>query len=262
VGVAGLRLPPTVLPTGSGSRELGDGILIVGDLAVVIQVKAREAATTDEAKEQRWLEKQAAKGLRQAYGTIRRLRSKAIPMTNGRGRSIEVDGGLLRWIAVVVIEHEDIPDGVVIPVSNSPHPSVVPLRRDWEFLFEQLKSAYAVSRYLERVAGEPRELGEEIVRYFQLAQADEAAPPGPLDTEALGPRGRSLSGPALPMRTAATEDDAEPHLLIRMIFEDIAISIAPQVPEADRLRFLATLDGLPVSHRSFMGQFVLEGMEV
>lgn len=46
-----------------------------------------------------------------------------------------------------------------------------------------------------------------------------------------------------------------------MIFEDIAISIAPQVPEADRLRFLATLDGLPVSHRSLMGGFVLEGMD-
>src|SRR5229473_3431996 len=57
---------PTVIPTPSGSRELGDGILIVGDLAIVVQVKAREAATTDENKERRWLEKHAAKGLRQA----------------------------------------------------------------------------------------------------------------------------------------------------------------------------------------------------
>lgn len=46
-----------------------------------------------------------------------------------------------------------------------------------------------------------------------------------------------------------------------MIFEDIAISVAPTVTETDRLRFLATLDSLPVAHRSLIGNFLLEGME-
>ena len=32
-------------------------------------------------------------------------------------------------------------------------------------------------------------------------------------------------------RIAATAEDAEPHLLLRMIFEDIAISVAPTVTE-------------------------------
>jgi hypothetical protein len=54
------------------------------------------------------------------------------------------------------------------------------LRRDWEFLFEQLKSTRAVLGYLERVAGEAWELGREAARYFRLAQADEAAEPSPI----------------------------------------------------------------------------------
>lgn len=102
------------------SREVGDGLLIVGDLACVIQVKAREAVTTDNEKEQRWLAKHIAKGLRQAYGTIRWLQQSTVPMTNGRGRTIEIDGQELRWLAVVVVDHPRPPEEFV-PLS--------PLRR-------------------------------------------------------------------------------------------------------------------------------------
>jgi hypothetical protein len=45
-----------------------------------------------------------------------------------------------------------------------------------------------------------------------------------------------------------------------MIFEDIALAVAPTVPEADRLRFLASLDSLPVAHRSLIGTFLLGAM--
>jgi hypothetical protein len=190
-----------VVPKQTGSREVGDGLLIVGDLAIVVQVKTRDAVTTDEEKERRWLEKHTSKGLRQAYGTIRHLRQTKVPLTNGRGRSSEVDGRALRWIAVVVVEHSRAPEDVVIPVNDTPHPSVVLLRRDWEFLFDQLKSSHAVSRYLERVAGESIALGEEIVRYFQLAHADAAAESKPSGSDILGPRGKQCPDPSCHSRS-------------------------------------------------------------
>ena len=94
----------------------------------------------------------------------------------------------------------------------------------------------------------------EIVRYFKLAQADKATPPGQLDPRLREPGWRQISSPVLPMRAAATEDDAQRHLLVRVIFEDIAISVAPRVAETERLRFLAALDGLPVGHRGAIGE--------
>src|SRR3989442_746236 len=59
---------------GSGSRELGDAIVVVGRLAASIQVKARERPSADQRKERYWLDKKIAEGTRQAAGTIRSLR--------------------------------------------------------------------------------------------------------------------------------------------------------------------------------------------
>jgi hypothetical protein len=181
-------------------------------------------------------------------------------MTNGRGRTIQLEAGALRWIAVVVLDHPSVPGDIVAPVADQPNPSVVLLRRDWEFLFEQLKSTYAVTRYLERVAGDPLEIGTEVMRYFQLAQADERTPPGPLDTRGLEGRSRNVSWPLLPY-SAAAEDDAPQQILVRMIFEDIARGSAPQVSEDERLRVLAALDTLPVQTRAMVGEFLLDGMD-
>jgi hypothetical protein len=41
------------------------------------------------------------------------------------------------------------------------HPAVVLLRRDWEFLFDQLKSTHTVAQYFEPAASEALELGQE-----------------------------------------------------------------------------------------------------
>lgn len=205
---------PARLAVGSGSREIGDGTLIVGDRGVVIQVKGREGETGDDDRERRWLTKHVASGLRQAHGTIRNLRRTTVQMTNGRGRTFPVDGRGIRWFAVVVVEHPWVPDDFTPPVEQQRNPSLVVVRRDWEFLFEQLKSTFAVVQYIERVAGEPSELGAEVLRYYQLAQADEAATPGEIDARILGSGGRQFSAPLLPMLAAATGDDARPHTLV------------------------------------------------
>jgi hypothetical protein len=172
-----------------------------------------------------------------------------------------VDGASIRWSAVVVVEHPAVPEGITPFVEEQPNPSVVLLRRDWEFLFEQLKSTHAIVQYIERVAGNPIELGEEVVRYFQLAQADEATPPGVVDPRILGPSGRQFSAPLLPMRAAATDENRRPHLLLRALLEDVAVSGGVNFTEADRLRMLATLDTLPVGTRAEVGNFVLSAMD-
>lgn len=252
---------PTQLTVGSGSRELGDGTLIIGDRGAVIQVKARDREPENDERERAWLTKQVATGLRQAHGSIRNFRRGPVEMTNGRGRTLTVNGADIRWSAVVVVEHPAVPEGITAAVEKQPNPSVVLLRRDWEFLFEQLKSTNAVVQYIERVAGDPIELGEEVVRYFQLAQADEATPPGVVDPRLLGPSGRQFSAPLLPMRAAATDEDRLPHLLLRTLLEDVAVSGGENFTEDDRLRMLATLDTRPVGTRAEVGNFVISAME-
>jgi hypothetical protein len=116
---------------GRGSREIGDRILIVGDLGVVVQVKSREQATDDAERERVWIRKNAAAALRQARGTVRRLRLEPTPLTNGRGREFLIHGNQFRWLAVVVIDHPDLPEHVELPEANADLPAVVLVRRDW-----------------------------------------------------------------------------------------------------------------------------------
>jgi hypothetical protein len=250
---------PEIKEVGSGTRELGDGFIIVGGLAIVMQVKSRESPTTDVAKESGWLEKKASEGLAQGTGTIRLLRRGPVDLTNLRGNTVRVDATSHRWLVVVVLDHADPPEGVRPSLGNQRHPAVVLLRRDWEFLFDQLKSTHAVAHYLDRVAGEELPLGEEPVRYYDLAEADAEAPPGEFPPE-FARVGRVISGPLLPMAPVALEDRRE-HVMVRSLFEDIAITHLKTSSEQDRLRILAELDRLAVTQRAEIGRFVLKAME-
>lgn len=244
---------------GSGSRELGDGIVVVGDIGLAVQVKCREAAVADLAKERRWAEKKAAHALSQAVGTIRLLRQSPAQLTNRRGRIVTIDAPAIRWIPVAVLDHPHLPaaDGVTPDVRGTT-PGVVLLRRDWEFLFDQLKSTGAVAGYLARVAGEPLPLGNEPMRYYDLAQADERTAPGPRDPDAFGGRGRHISTPLLPMQPAK----AAAHRMMRLILEDIAVADPQGASENYRLGLLAELDLIPVGHREATGRFLLDALKV
>ncbi|MFF1649676.1 hypothetical protein [Streptomyces sp. NPDC058240] len=69
-------------------------------------------------------------------------------------------------------------------------PSTALTRRDRDFLFNELRSTTAVLDYLYRAAKEPAvPLGEEAVRYYELAATDAYTPP---DCPALG--GRRTAG--------------------------------------------------------------------
>jgi hypothetical protein len=236
--------------------------LVVQKLGIVIQVKRRETPTQHEDREQRWMKKSATAALKQAHGTIRVLRSSGpLRLTNGRGRAIDIDGRDLRWLAVAVIDHPVAPAGVVPDTADGPNPAVALLRRDWEFLFRQLKSSHAVGQYLERVNGQPVELGAEPARYFHLANADAHAEPEAVSTDVFGRGARVVGGPLLPIEPAGTGDEELPHLLLRSLIEDVATAQLTGVTEEARLNVLGELDRLPVSQRAGIGQFLLSAMD-
>ncbi|MGH2975724.1 MAG: hypothetical protein ACRDLL_12775 [Solirubrobacterales bacterium] len=241
---------------GAGSREVGDRLLLLDRHAIVIQVKSRAAASEDADRERRWVAKHTDAALKQAKGTIRSLNAAPIRAVNGRGDEIEIRPDQYQWSAVVVLDHPNPPDGVVPTLDPLSRDACVMLRRDWEFLWEQLRSAHAVGGYLRRTAGDPIELGDEPVRYFELALADQTAEPTPLNPALIGTTGRRASTPLLPLVSTGTDDRA-PFLVLRSIFEDIAT-----IPfEADRrLRVLAELDRLPVSQRGEIGQALIDGL--
>lgn len=97
-----------------------------------------------------------------------------VELENERGVAVPIRASEKTWVPVVVIDHPG--HEAYAPTTEA----VVLLRRDWEFLFEQLKSTYAVVEYLARVHAKPGtiELGREAIRYYELAAADVGAPPG------------------------------------------------------------------------------------
>jgi hypothetical protein len=247
---------PSIRRVGSGERELGDGILVVGRRAVVIQVKSRDSAQEDAVREARWIQKQARAALQQGRGTIRQLRRTSAGMVNGRGRAVDIDGTEYEWLAVGIIDHPDPPEAVTVPNPFDDLPAIVMLRRDWEFLFNQLRSTHWVVDYLFRAQDmDPVPLGDEPSRYYQFALADAEMPPSELP-EALTSAGTHVSVPRLPLAPAGS-DGLQEHLLLRVMMEDIATSpLGEELQETHRREALADLDRLPVAHRTELGSVV------
>jgi hypothetical protein len=174
-------------------------------------------------------------------------------MVNLRGREITVEGRSKSWVPVVVLDHPGAADYVPTSVA------VVVLRRDWEFLFQQLKSTDAVVRYLHRVKDmSPVALGDEAMRYDDLASADAEAAPRVFDPRLVPKGARHISTPLLP-REPAGHTDQRYHAVIRAILEDIAVApLAENIEESEVLDVLAAIDTMPVGHRVELGKTLLE----
>ncbi|RSM53506.1 hypothetical protein DMH03_37505 [Amycolatopsis sp. WAC 01376] len=220
--------------TGSGVRELGDGLLLVGSQAAVIQSKSR-------------------------------TKLAAAAMTNARGRTIQVVGEDYEWLTVVVIDHADPPRGYLPPPAPTAVPAIVILRRDWEFLFDHLRSTRAVLAYLMRAAGgDAVELGDEPRRYHEYAVADIEATPDPVHP-AIAPLvaakpTETISTARAPLEPAGHDEHAA-HVMLRMIMEDVAETPIPEERQADLLLLLAELDGLPIEHRTELGHTLIKFVE-
>ncbi|MGO4341528.1 hypothetical protein [Pedococcus sp. 2YAF34] len=271
-GLPDFIFEPALRQVGAGVREMGDGTLLVDRDAVMIQVKNRPTVTEDIDKEERWIRSSIEAAVRQANGSVRQLRSGPARLTNARGRVIEISGDDLNWLVLVILDHPNPPPGMKVSAATvkAKYPTVVLLRRDWDFLFAQLKSSHAVVQYLKRVAANDSEpdLGHEAVRYYELAAADAAAPPSPADERFMGPNGVHVSAPLLPQAPVGQQDQRA-HAVLRVMMEDIATSpMSPEVPEAVagdleavRIELLSMIDHLPVAHREGLGSTVLEFLQ-
>ncbi|MFD5139516.1 hypothetical protein ACFWMX_25270 [Streptomyces sp. NPDC058378] len=242
-------------------RELGDRLLLSGKRGAVIQIKSRTVKPEGDEEERAWIQQVTKKAMSQAKGTVRMLRLQAADMVNGRGTTLSVAGHAYEWMGVSLLDDEHVPDETVPRFEPIGMPALTLTRRDWDFLFDQLRSTTAVLDYLFRVAGEPSiALGDEPVRYYQLA-ADAAAPPVDIDTELVGPGGRRFSTPLLPQVPAAG-GETNAHLVIRAVLEDLATSMLRDgVAESDRLMVLPDLDRLPVGTREEWGQLLLDMLD-
>jgi len=244
---------PKLQARASGIREIGDALVIAGRYAAAIQVKSRPAPTGSERRERAWLDHQIARATRQSVGTIRALRQlPTVELQNERGRMVSVDARRREWIPVVIVDHPGVTD--YHPTGSA----VVLLRRDWEFLFAQLKSTYAVLAYLGRVRdrSETLPLGDEPLRYYRLAAADAASTPSPLDPRLAAVGARATSTPVLPQAPAPFGE------IIRWILEDIAaITRPPGTAEEAVLEALEALDSAAVGMRSELGEAAFRMLE-
>ena len=64
----------------------------------------------------------------------------------------------------------------------------------------------------------------------------------------------------LPIRSVASDDQVV-HLLVRSLFEDIAVTNAGSTAELDRLRMLAALDRLRVTDGGEIGRYLIDAIE-
>jgi hypothetical protein len=255
-GLPDFVLRPKIVAKGNSVRELNDSTIVCGPRALAIQSKARDGQPKHDG-DTGWLTKNFGKGARQAAGTVRTLKRAPQTLLNGRGRAIELDANNYEWIGVVVLDHPTVPDGFTLPNPGLALPIVPILRRDWDFLFDQLRSVTAVVDYLHRVADcEPVALGQEPSRYFELAEADERSIADRDDDPAPPPFGQRVSTPLLPKQPAAA-GDAQAHAMYRVILEDIALTHFAQ-RETDRVTVLGMLDRLEVSGRAELGRLLLQ----
>ena len=258
-GLPDFVFPPVHERKGSGVRELGDGLVVVGSKGIVIQVKSRQATSGNDQRERNWLKKQSNKASGQASGTIRALRSgPPRKLVNGRGRSITLSGSIIDWVGVVILDHPSVPDDIESETTSSREKAVLLLRRDWEFLFDQLRSVSAVVDYLHRTKDASRHLGGEPANYFELALADDAAMSQEVPKWAAGFGGQHISHPVLPTEPVGSDESAT-HSLYRMMLDDIAESPFDS-DETQRLQVLTWLDRLSVTYRSELAELLLTAL--
>lgn len=259
-GLPDFVFPAKTVDKGSGRRELGDGTILSGRRGISIQVKARDGATDSVIRESNWLRKKAGEGLRQAHGTIRqKLLDRTLTMTNLRGREIHTPSEGVEWVPVVILDHPGPPHDV-IPDRERDKSGLILLRRDWEFLWNQLRSASAIVEYAHRVADDERvALGSEANRYFDLADKDERAEPTQLPGWLVDAGAAPTTGPTLPRDPVATTDTFG-HGVFDRILDDIAATDFTG-DEWTRLEILALIDRLWVGHRAELGRMLLRRID-
>ncbi|MFC7533160.1 hypothetical protein [Actinoplanes sp. GCM10030250] len=218
-------------------EEPGATLLLSGERGVMVQVVRRTEPNAWAVREQAWLAEQvAAAGRRLDQGWVGRQW-----FGSERGGRVEVDPAAVTWSGVLLVDHPALPPGVQLVREAARGPLVVFLRRDWELLLHELRSAAAVVRCLDWLAG--RVPGEEVPAHFAwltvAADLPARMPAGPL--------------PEMPLLV----DDLPGHAVISRMLEYVA---AGSLDEAVRHRLLSLIDGFPLEHRAGLGDWAAEAI--
>jgi hypothetical protein len=242
----------------SGTREVGDAIVLLHDIGLVVQVKRRESESTDPDKEARWIRKVARKAVRQSHGSLRTLQASELELINAREEVVTVRPGARRWVGVVIIDHPNPPR---IDESLGDSHTAVMTRRDWEFLHGHLKSTRSVVKYVEIMPElDPIPLGAEAVRYHELAAVASMVSAGGLPGE-VDLRRHFTEGPGMPMSifpqlpvgTGGGRRREYAHVFYRFLLESIAIEDWDD--PALKLEILSFFDSTPpVAREAFVDQ--------
>ncbi|WP_067486695.1 YecA family protein [Actinomadura hibisca] len=262
LGVADFVYAQPVVHERSSNNEVGDGLLIVGQLGAVLQVKARDpeiGLRDSEAKAERVVRKFIDVAARQGSGskrTIQKYQGWGQPLQALPVRAFEFAGDLRRdfaldlsmdcglWPTIVVVDHPADPQ---FEVDSPPGVFCISLS-DWEWLLWQIRSVSGLLYYVERTlaAGLPTVFGAEHLRFSLVCQADSAS--------------SAHSSRAQPwFSTAAVEDPVGVDLyrdLIAKLWHGQSQHGKPLVP-AEIRTIAAFLDDAPTAHQATIGRWVL-----
>jgi hypothetical protein len=237
---------PTRASKGSGDREISDGLLVAGELGLILEVKSRSpdvAATDTIERATSWVTKNAAAAVRQAKGSRRALTARSgIRFVSMRGyeRVLPQGDG---WPIVVLIDHPHAPS---IELPNEPNLLYMTMR-DWMNLHDRLRSTASVIEYTHRAldSGLRPPLGQEHRRYRRLAEADAdyATRPGTL--------------PILPL-----ERPSEEELFAVEFFDELVEKVADPAnkpwDENNYLHIVELLDSQPILLRASIGTKMMD----
>ena len=248
LGVKDFVYEPDTIPKGQATREVSDGMLIVGDRGLILQTKARDPGSADDdAKLRNWATRTVRKAVGQVRGTRNTLESQRVRLRSLRGheRTLEAPHS---WPGVVLLSLDRVPSGLNVNIEDDR--TVVMTLSDWYALNHMVLSTSGVIDYVERViqGSVSIALGDEISRYQEYARAD---------AHHANTHGGT---PILPIELVEGKERIYAEILGEWIDSDIGVSdIESQPKDPDRIRrTVEILDSIPILLRVEIGKLLAD----
>ena len=246
LGVKDFVYEPVTIPKGRASREVSDGMLIVGDRGLILQTKARDPdAAADDETIRKWVTRKVPEAVGQVTGTRNSLNARRLCLRSLRGheRILEPPHS---WPGVVILAVDHVPRELRVDVEDEQ--TVVMSLSDWHALHQMILSTSGVIDYVERVIQGPVQvdIGDEATRYRMYARADANC------VMAYGGQ------PVLPSQYVEGEERTYAEIIGEWIDADIGISPIESKPDGpDRIRrTVEILDSIPILLRVEIGKVI------
>lgn len=172
--------------TEGGEREVGDGLLLYGETAFMIQIKSRNVEAGELGEETKWGQKKKTQAYAQAKLSLNWLEEEGglrFEAIDGSHKEIRRDQ--YNWVALVVLNYNEAPftmDNDLLRVGNcdSSLPRVVIATHDLEEIGSLSRSPLMFISYLRKLQFQSQHrVGEEWDRLYGLIDA--GVYPAPVD---------------------------------------------------------------------------------